>query len=160
MEAQDNGGQADEALNADIKYTNNERNMWGSFRGRVNKKKRKSRKKSKRKKKSKKSISYNPKIDQTCTCGISSDLMQRIVGGIVSEKNRWPWMVTLDDRDGNHYCGGSIISSRFILTAAHCININGERVLVKIGDHDKWTEERGESLLQGIAIKPKQYSSV
>ena len=48
---------------------------------------------------------------------------------------------------------------RFILTAAHCININGERVLVKIGDHDKWTEERGESLLQGIAIKPKQYSS-
>ena len=50
--------------------------------------------------------------------------------------------------------------SRFILTAAHCIKINGERVLVKIGDHDKWREERGESLLQGIAIKPKQYSSV
>lgn len=44
----------------------------------------------------------------------------RIVGGsniLVSE----PWMVSLRDSYGFHYCGGTLIADGWVLTAAHCV---------------------------------------
>ncbi|UJR24648.1 hypothetical protein I4U23_006022 [Adineta vaga] len=42
----------------------------------------------------------------------------RIVGGIHAHPNSWPWQVRL--QLGNGLCGGSLIDSRHVLTAAHC----------------------------------------
>lgn len=42
----------------------------------------------------------------------------RIVGGVDGED--WPWAVSLLTSRGQHFCGGSIITKRHILTAAHC----------------------------------------
>lgn len=45
----------------------------------------------------------------------------RVVGGQKAEKGQFPYQVSLRTRiTRQHFCGGSIISSRFILTAAHC----------------------------------------
>lgn len=49
------------------------------------------------------------------------DSLPRIVGGEPAEKGQFPYQVSLRRR-GSHYCGGSIINKRFVLTAGHCIS--------------------------------------
>ncbi|CAJ0950741.1 unnamed protein product [Ranitomeya imitator] len=43
----------------------------------------------------------------------------RIVGGMNSARDEWPWQVSLHFK-GNAQCGGSLISDTWVLTAAHC----------------------------------------
>ncbi|CAG9864555.1 unnamed protein product [Phyllotreta striolata] len=52
-------------------------------------------------------------------CGKSFVMSLRIIGGERAKRAEFPWMVSIMRR-GNHFCGGSIISERFVLTAAHC----------------------------------------
>uniref|UniRef100_F6U6G0 Hepsin n=1 Tax=Xenopus tropicalis TaxID=8364 RepID=F6U6G0_XENTR len=52
-------------------------------------------------------------------CGRRKLAVDRIVGGQDATLGRWPWQVSLR-YDGAHLCGGSLISSEWVLTAAHC----------------------------------------
>lgn len=44
----------------------------------------------------------------------------RIVGGREAHEGQFPHQISLRFK-GSHNCGGSIISSKYILTAAHCV---------------------------------------
>ena len=49
------------------------------------------------------------------------DYSQKIVGGNEATPHAWPWQVSLRTRGGAHFCGGSLIASHWIATAAHCV---------------------------------------
>jgi len=61
----------------------------------------------------------------TCQCGVKgSSTNSRIVGGHETEPHEYPWQVGLVDMTWNEHkpkCGGTLISSTHVLTAAHCL---------------------------------------
>uniref|UniRef100_A0A4W3JRZ0 Peptidase S1 domain-containing protein n=1 Tax=Callorhinchus milii TaxID=7868 RepID=A0A4W3JRZ0_CALMI len=59
-------------------------------------------------------------------CAEVSEITSRIVGGTDSIQGEWPWQVSLQIR--SHLCGASIISDRWLLSAAHCFQENGFNV--------------------------------
>lgn len=59
------------------------------------------------------------------TCGL--DLSDRIYGGNITGLTSYPWTAILIFRETGRnsdlfHCGGSLISDRYVLTAAHCID--------------------------------------
>ena len=61
-----------------------------------------------------------------------------IVGGNeVTEVGKWPWQVSLQSIVSGHFCGASILSDKWILTAAHCVGGVVSSVTVVVGMHDR-----------------------
>lgn len=52
--------------------------------------------------------------------GLSCENPDRIINGITAERGSWPWIAYI--KFGFSFCGGTIIDSETILTAAHCCN--------------------------------------
>ncbi|XP_059955257.1 mannan-binding lectin serine protease 1 isoform X2 [Mesoplodon densirostris] len=63
----------------------------------------------------------------TClpVCGIpkfSRNLMARIFSGRPAQKGTTPWIAMLSHVNGQPFCGGSLLGSKWIVTAAHCLH--------------------------------------
>ena len=54
----------------------------------------------------------------------SNPAHSRVLGGNDAVSKQFPHQISLR-RDHSHVCGGSIISNRYILTAAHCVVVEG-----------------------------------
>ncbi|XP_061569661.1 transmembrane protease serine 7 [Cololabis saira] len=84
-----------------------------------------------------------------CTCGRPSPLkrsgspidLQRVVGGVNSVEGEWPWQVSLHFA-GSLYCGASVLSSDWLISAAHCFSKE------RLSDPRYWTAHLG-MLTQG-----------
>lgn len=58
-------------------------------------------------------------VSLSCSdCGETGS-QDRIVGGTDAFIEDWPWQVSLQ-QGGQHICGGSLVSPRWVVTAAHC----------------------------------------
>jgi len=76
-----------------------------------------------------------------CKCGVKRT--QRIVGGTETEINEYPWMAGIATSFEAHYCGGTLVASQWVVSAAHCFfDKNGENptqasdVRIVLGEHD------------------------
>merc|ERR1712198_269091 len=107
------------------------------------------------------------------------ELQQWIVGGVTAMKGGYPYQVSFEYNDWmfgskQHICGATIINSKWVITAAHCIvagksgmNYNvvvGRHSLSRSGSpmkrhqvkkvvvHPKWTGDREEEMSNDIAL--------
>ncbi|XP_043485216.1 chymotrypsin-1-like [Leptopilina heterotoma] len=53
--------------------------------------------------------------------GVSGLPPQKIVDGLPTNRDEFPYQVSLQRLDSKHFCGGSIISKLHILTSAYCV---------------------------------------
>ncbi|XP_053547183.1 transmembrane protease serine 3-like [Bombina bombina] len=84
-------------------------------------------------------------VSLQCTdCGRATVESNRVVGGSPSALGRWPWQVSLQ-WDGRHVCGGSVISSQWVMSAAHCFVLSN---LLAVG---RWRVHAGSTTLYPAA---------
>ncbi|KAM3602158.1 uncharacterized protein V6R79_025216 [Siganus canaliculatus] len=77
---------------------------------------------------------------------------KRIVGGSEATPGEIPWQVTLmyrtpSQRRAVSFCGGSLISPIWVVTAAHCVakaKIDNRSFFVRVGEHDVNSDEGPE----------------
>ncbi|XP_029700080.1 coagulation factor X isoform X2 [Takifugu rubripes] len=85
-------------------------------------------------------------------------VMHRIVGGVLEKRGGSPWQVLLRRADGSGFCGGTLISDQWVVSAAHCLEEGVDHVTV--GDYDKYRPDPGEQLIevQKVVLHPHFHS--
>ncbi|CAF1570570.1 unnamed protein product [Adineta steineri] len=108
------------------------------------------------------SYQYNYSCDSSATCGCSSrsTRVTRIVGGETAGANNWGWVVSIEVEttgDRVKLCGGSILSSTWIITAAHCMSgATASKVTVYAGSNAK---HAGQSRVASTITVHPSYNS-
>lgn len=87
-------------------------------------------------------VPAKPSTYSKYVCGVkgtSRTRTSRVVGGEDADAAEWCWQVALINSLNQYLCGGALIGTQWVLTAAHCVtNIvrSGDAIYVRVGDHD------------------------
>nr|QHB21580.1 venom S1 protease 43 [Platymeris rhadamanthus] len=89
-------------------------------------------------------------VQNNCTCGVANKEDQRIVEGRATKKHEYPLMVGIVRHDEDIVCcGGTIITPRHILTAAHCTaQFEPNELGIHIGYHNYEEVKKTTKLLE------------
>ncbi|XP_051635950.1 suppressor of tumorigenicity 14 protein homolog [Manacus candei] len=72
--------------------------------------------------------------EMNCACGRHQIKKNRIVGGEDARSGKWPWQASLQMGAQGHVCGASVISNRWLISAAHCfLDSDSVRYSVPLG---------------------------
>nr|1FXY_A Chain A, COAGULATION FACTOR XA-TRYPSIN CHIMERA [Homo sapiens] len=81
-----------------------------------------------------------------------------IVGGYNCKDGEVPWQALLINEENEGFCGGTILSEFYILTAAHCL-YQAKRFKVRVGDRNTEQEEGGEAVHEvEVVIKHNRFT--
>ncbi|KAI1303753.1 Chymotrypsinogen B [Halotydeus destructor] len=93
-------------------------------------------------------------MEETTDCGRPTiqprlDHLFKVVGGQSAVRASWPWMVSIQMdviEPSGHICGGALISSQHVISAAHCItHVRNKRFMrLAFGKHSYYDEDRNE----------------
>uniref|UniRef100_A0A8C5PX68 Peptidase S1 domain-containing protein n=1 Tax=Leptobrachium leishanense TaxID=445787 RepID=A0A8C5PX68_9ANUR len=86
------------------------------------------------------------------SCG-EVQIQSRIMGGEAAQPGEWPWQVSLRN-NGKHFCGGSLISNTWVVTAAHCVpnSVDISTLKVYLGSYNL-TQSNPEEISVGVKRK-------
>ncbi|EDS41411.1 oviductin [Culex quinquefasciatus] len=83
-------------------------------------------------------VPANKSLDSSscnCVCGVNGR-SNRIVGGAETVAHEFPWLAGLF-RQGKLYCGASVLTKNYLVTAAHCVNsFEPSEIRVYLGGHN------------------------
>ncbi|CAL8093666.1 unnamed protein product [Orchesella dallaii] len=85
------------------------------------------------------------------SCGVNNYLDLKVVGGRQAQIGEFPYTVALLSNN-KQFCGGSLISEDWVLTAAHCITSfrSFSGVTVSVGDHNLKQQNEVKSQSRGV----------
>jgi secreted trypsin-like serine protease len=84
----------------------------------------------------------------------------RVVGGNVAAEGAWPWQIAIylkrPDNTFAFYCGGTIISEHWVLSAAHCVSSRNPKDLLIVEGTNNIDNPRGRADGKGHAIEVRR----
>jgi len=94
-----------------------------------------------------------------CSCGLPLS-KRRIIGGIPAVTDQYPWQVALFSNlySSSPFCGGSLLSSDTVLTAAHCVQYNSYSLYVGFPKGDV-TLQNATKIRASKVLRHPYYSS-
>ncbi|UJR10589.1 hypothetical protein I4U23_014786 [Adineta vaga] len=110
------------------------------------------------------SVVYSCNRNADCGCSRTNAILNKIVGGESAVDSSWAWAASLQYSRKGHFCGGTIISALYILTAAHCIAnpsdiIQNAKIIVGINQLSELSVSTAQQRSIVRVISHPQYNS-
>ncbi|HGZ7313566.1 TPA: trypsin-like serine protease [Vibrio parahaemolyticus] len=95
---------------------------------------------------------------------VQNDVSTRIIGGETANTSDWKFIASLV-RKGQptsigHFCGGSFLGGKYVLTAAHCVEgLNADDIDIVLGLYDQNNESQAQRIAVNNIYSHDEYNS-
>uniref|UniRef100_A0A147BFA6 Putative serine protease n=1 Tax=Ixodes ricinus TaxID=34613 RepID=A0A147BFA6_IXORI len=97
--------------------------------------------------------------DSQYECGRRQNVIsisERIINGTEASIEDWPWIVGIYDSCNNLICGGSLINTEYVMTAAHCFrNQDADTFFVRLGTKLRFNSTHCNKTLEDSNVQTK-----